>query len=85
MLGTEADLKRFLKIKMQKKTRRFPVTSEKKMISNIVNYTNVLLAETCTSEEDVLNIYSNAPVVVHFGSVSSPLCVWELERVCSQK
>ena len=31
------------------------------MISNIVNYTNILPGETCTSEEEMLNIDSNAP------------------------
>ena len=63
MLGTEVDLKRCLKINVQKKTRQFPVTSENKMISNIVKYVNILPAETCTSEEEMLNINRNAPVV----------------------
>jgi hypothetical protein len=62
MLDTEADLERCLKINMQKKTR-VPVTSENKMISIIVNYTNILPTEKCTSEEEMLNIDSNAPVM----------------------
>jgi hypothetical protein len=37
--------------------------SKNKMISNIVNYTNILPAEMCKSEEEMLNIDSNAPVV----------------------
>jgi len=59
----EKSVKLALKIKMQKKTRRFPVISENKMISNIVNYTSILPAETCRSEEGMLNIYSNVRVV----------------------